>query len=236
MIRQNMRHNCILLIVISLFFSVSNGAHSTEWTEKKLGKIIIKAEKAAQKKKWALAIKHGEVVLAGSKIIDRPSDPRYIAQLKNLNRYYDKRNRLSEVGPRVKEAYQLSKTHLGLSHQNTRTSRHLYYKYLLITKNYIDAIPLVAENISLTGTKRKDKFQHLHYLKQLSTLYGLTKQISKEEKTLTELLEMNKKLLGQKDKDTISIIKALAENYCRQDKIEEFEQLIQSHDLKYYCK
>jgi hypothetical protein len=210
-------------------------ADQISWTEKKLGKTVLKADKAARQKKWSRAIKYGEEVLLGVQALNKKGDARYINQLKNLNKYYDHAKRLSEVEPRVKEAYILSKKYLGLAHKTTRESRTLLYKILISNKNYPDVIPLVLENISILGESEAEKYRHLHYLKQLYSLYGMTGQVKKEEKTLLEFLEFDKRVFGSSGKDNILIVLNLANNYCKQKKIEEFNELMKTYSLKYKC-
>ena len=207
----------------------------TNWTEKKLGKIILKADKAAHKKRWARAIKYGEKMLQGSAALDQKSDARYINLLKNLNQYYNKSKKLNHVSLRVKTAYLLSQKHLGSDHKTTRTSRKLYYKYLVSQKAYQAALPLVLESISIAGTTRDEDIKKLHYIKQLYSLYRLTGQLEKEERTLLHFMELDKRLFESSDEDNIKVIINLANNYCHQKKIDEFNALMKAHNLKYKC-
>lgn len=115
-------------------------------------------------------------------------------------------------------------------------SRHIYYKFLTSNKNYVQAITLVLENISVLESGKKDDYKLLHYLKQLYSLYGLTGQLEKEELTLLRLLNASIKLLGRNDEDNIKIILDLAKNYCLQKKLEKFTKLVTTHHLRYFCK
>jgi len=229
---------CFLFFPFLLLIFLVHPVHANEtnWTEKKLGKVIIRADRAAQQKKWARAIKYGERMIVGSKALDQHNDVRYINLLKSLNKYYDKANRLQEVAPRVLEAYQLSKKHFDPEHNTTIICRTLYYKLLTLNKRYQQAIPLVQENISIFENRDKEEYRLIHYLTQLYSLYALTHQYEKEEKTLVKLLEINKRTFGNDDEDNINIILRLAQNYCRQEKHDKFNQLIASQNLKYYCK
>jgi len=78
-------------------------AGQTEWTERELGNIIMRADRAARKKQWSRAIRYGEKMLKGLEILNQPSDARYIKQLKNLNKYYDQVHQLNKVASRVKK-------------------------------------------------------------------------------------------------------------------------------------
>lgn len=225
----------LFLPFLLLIFSVPVYADQTDWTERKLGRVILKADKAARQKRWARAIKYGEKMLMGSDALDQHSDARYINQLKNLNRYYDKAGRLSEVSARVKEAYALSKKHLGRTHETTNMSRHLYYKLVISDKNYPQAILLVLENISIQEGAKENDYRLLHYLKQLYSLYGLTAQLQKEEKALLQYLEKSHQLFDDDDEDTAKAIWILAQNYCLQKKIPEFNQLKKTYNLDYVC-
>jgi len=225
------------LIIISAFFSVLANADTIRWTEKKLGKVILQANYAASKKEWARAIEYGEKMLAGSKALDHANHPRYINLLKNLNRYYDKQNRLREISERVTQAYQLSKENFGLTHKTTTQTRYMYFKLLISEKKYTQAIPLVREAMSALGNSQEDKFKLHGYLKQLYSLHGLAGQFEEEEKILHQYLELNNELLGpEEDDETKTVFVVLAKNYCRQNKIEEFHNLVRKHQLNYKCE
>ena len=233
--RKLYRPPFLLLMVLCHIFIGHAVADETHWTEKQLGKVIIKADKAAGQKKWPRAIKYGEQMLRGSDALDQQSDARYINLLKNLNRYYDKSNRLKEIKPRIKKAYLLSQKHLGPAHETTKTSRLLYYKILISQKKYPAAITLVQQSILILKKNREDKFNLLHYLKQLYSLYGRTEQYAKEEATLLKLLKLNKQLLGEDLKENITIILSLARTYCLQKKNQEFDDLMRKYKLDYEC-
>lgn len=210
-------------------------ADQTSWTEKKIGRLALKADKAATREKWAHAIEYGEKMLEGSTVFYGSDVPYTITRLKTLNRYYDKAGRLSEIPSRVKKAYILSKKHFRPDHDTAVTSRLLYYKTLLAQKNYKSALPLVLENISILGNSRGDAFRRLHYLGQLHGLYGMSDQPDAQEKTLLELLELNKKLVGTDIESNMKIIMNLAKSYCLQKKTEEFQKLMQAYGLKFEC-
>ena len=210
-------------------------ADQISWTEEKIGKLAVKADKAATRKKWARAIKYGEEMLTASKAFHGADAPYTITRLKTLNRYYDKAGRLGEIHVRVKNAYQLSKKHFRPIHETTKTSRLLYYKSLLSQENYKGVIPLVLENISILRKTKDDDFRRLHYLGQLHGLYGMTGQSIQQEKILHRQLSLNKHLIGEHLEDNIKIIMNLAKNYCVQKKVDEFKELIQIYDLKFEC-
>ncbi|PCI34244.1 MAG: hypothetical protein COB54_00145 [Alphaproteobacteria bacterium] len=232
-----MKRICLFIPFLLLVFLINPvAADETGWTEKKLGKVILKAGKAARHKKWSRAIKYGEQVLLGCKILGQHSNIRYINQLSHLNQYYDKANRLKEVPSRVKEAYNLSGKHLGPAHDTTIVSRQLYYKLLLTGREYHQASLLVLESISILGESEEDKFQLHGYLKSLYSLYGLTGQLEQEENTLLHFIQLHKQLVGNDDNDITGVIVILAKNYCRQKKLDKFNHLINFHGLKYSCK
>ncbi|PCI49635.1 MAG: hypothetical protein COB49_04670 [Alphaproteobacteria bacterium] len=224
-----------LPFLLIVFLNHTTVAYDTDWTEKKLGKVILKADKAARQKKWARAIRYGEQMLQGAESLGQPNDARYINQLKNLNRYYDKAKRLREVPERVKKGYILSKEHLGPNHETTRMSRTLYYKFLISNKNYNDAISLVLENLSILKKDKNEDYRQYHYLKQLYSLYRMTGQLGKEEATLLRFLDLDKQIFNSSAKENIKIILNLANNYCRQKKFEKFNSLIKKYKLKYTC-
>lgn len=232
-----MKRRFYYLHIFLLAFLISpTTVTATEWTERKLGKIILKADKAALKKNWGLAVKYGEQVLSGTTSLDQKNDARYINQLKNLNRYYDKAGKLSEVADRIKLGYDLSKKFLGSSHDTTMISRTLYYKLHITNQNYISAIPLVLENLSLVGDGKDEDFRKLHYMNQLYSLYGITKQLEKEERILIQYLKLNKKLIGKDDADNAHIVKALAQNYCRRKMLAKFKEVTELYQLQYFCE
>lgn len=210
-------------------------ADQTEWTERELGKVIMRADRAARKKQWSRAIKYGEKTMQGLEVLNKPTDARYIAQLKNLNKYYDKAKQLNNVAARVKKAYELSRDNLGIADSITIASRQIYYKLLTTNKKYIEAIPLVLEGMSILGEGVDDQYIMHHYLKRLYSLYGITGQRKKEEEALKELLELNQELEGDDVKDNLDIILNLAKNYCIQKKAVEFNQLMTKYNLKYEC-
>lgn len=225
------------LLVLLLVLSVASPHYTSaaDWSERKLGKIILKADKAARKKKWTRAIKYGERMLEGSAALDKKSDARYINQLKTLNGFYDKAGRLKDIGPRAQTAYLLASKHLGLAHSTTVASRLLYYKILISQKNYPDAIPLVEENISILKEGKAEDFRRLHYLEQLYSLYGITGQLEKEQGILLRLLALNEKLFDNDAEYTRKIILNLSKTYCYQNKMVEFNQLMKTYGLKYKC-
>ncbi|WP_339860435.1 hypothetical protein [Paremcibacter congregatus] len=228
-----------VLYLLALLLFISTGpvsAGENVWTEKKLGQIILKADRAAQHNKWSRAIRYGEQMLTASRILDTENNYRYISLLKNLNRYYDKAGRITEAADRIKTGYMLSKRHLGLSHPTSLTSRNLYYKLLISLENYADAIPLIQENITVSQAEPPDPFRVLFYTEQLALLYSLTHRYEEEEATLIRLLDLNKKILGDKTSEDHKIILSLAQNYCRQKKLNDFKELITTHQLKFYCK
>lgn len=236
-----MMRKCLLyLSCLTLFWGSMSQLHPVQaeqnnWTEEKVGKFAIKADKAAMRRKWRLAIKYGEEMLKGSTALYAPGDPTYIYRLKNLNKYYDKAGRLSEVADRVKLAYELSKTHIEPSQNIAITCRALYYKLLLSQKKYEEAIPVIHLNISSLTNTKEAQFRKLHYFEQLYALYALTGQFEKEENSLLSYIELHLKIIGELDKDNETILKRLAQNYCRRKLTEQFEQLTVKYNLNYIC-
>lgn len=233
-------HHLLFLMLIFLIHSLSPSVYAGEtgWTEKKLGKASVRATQAAAKKKWSLAIKYGEQMLKASAALNRPCDARYINFLKNLNKYYDRAGRLKEVMPRAKKGYILAKKHLGLTHPTTMMSRTLYYKSAIFQKDYYGAIRLVLENISIAEKNTLVDSNLLHYLKQLYSLYGITRQYALEEITILKYLTKNEQIYRRynEDKNDTKAIWLLAQNYCRQQKLIKFRAVIAEHQLQYKCK
>lgn len=65
--------------------------------------------------------------------------------------------------------------------------------------------------------------------------HGLTGQLEKEETALRQFLALNSQLFGVKNRDHIKGVAILAQNYCRQQKREKFDQLARAHQLDYIC-
>jgi len=222
-------------LLASILFWCPANADETVWTEKKLAKVAIKAYRASVRKKWSRAIRYGEQTLAGCIDLRGETNAKCITRLSSLLTYYDEANRLDTVGVRVKSAYELASQHLDVESEVALTIRNLYYKLLVERKDYMTAIPLAEENVRIYEKDRIEDYKAPHYLTQLYSLYGLTGQYEKEEKTLLELLNISVRLFGEEDEDNVLILLSLARNYCRQNKRREFDQLIQAHSLKYVC-
>lgn len=232
------RHHITFLFLVFLCSMISGSisAEQTDWTEEKLGKVALKADKASMRKNWPQAIKNGERMLEGATALYPENDLGYISRLKTLNRYYDKAGRLQEVSVRIIKAYRLSKKNMGPKHHSSRISRLLYYKLMVAEKNYNGAIPLVQEYISLLGVNESENFKKLHYFTQLYSLYGLTGRLAKQEDILLKFITLSNQLLGPDDKNTAKAHKLLAINYCRQGKHNKFIALQIKHNLHYTCK
>lgn len=226
---------CLILGFFTVDRTVQATTADTNWTEEKIGRIAVKADQAASRKRWETAIRHGEKMLTASASLYPENDINYLNRLKTLNRYYDKADRLTDVPERVERAYALSHSELGVSHHITRLSRLLFYKLLIAQERYTRAIPLVQENIRLLGESDDEKFLKLKYLEQLFSLYGLSGQYGLEEKTLLDLLALNTELMGNARKDNLNIILNLANNYCKQNKVEKYTNLMQEYNLTYTC-
>ncbi|WP_417466160.1 hypothetical protein [Kordiimonas sp.] len=182
-----------------------------------------------------MAIKYGEQLLEGSRLLYGPEDISTINHLKNLNRYYDKAGRLREVAERVRLGYQVSRKHFSLNHSTTEVSRLLYYKLLIAEKDYLGAIPVVYENIAVLTDSEDDAFRRLHYLGQLHGLYGLTEQHDKREEILLEQLELNIQLMGNDTESSEKIILNLGGIYCEQKKFTKLRELMTRFDMKLQC-
>lgn len=232
--------SCLILLCIVTAQTNWAQADQGNWTEEKVGRLAVKADRAAIRKNWRLAIKYGEEMFKGSTALYEVSDSTYITRLKNLNQYYDKAGRLTEVAGRVKLAYELAKAHLEPGHSVATTCRVLYYKLLIAQKKYKEAIPVIDLNISTLTRSKDDQFRKLHYLKQLYALYGLTGQFEKEEEFLLSYIHLHEDLIGELkaddgDKDDELILKRLVQNYCRREMTDKIRTLTQKYDLKYIC-
>jgi len=227
--------SCLLVYFMAFATSTLTAKDNETWSEEKVGRLAVKADQAATKGKWRRAIKFGEKALAASSSLYEESDENYLRRLKTLNGYYDKAGRLKKIPERVQKAYHLSHQNLGISHRITRANRLLFYKLLIAQENYIQAIPLVEESISLLSESEDDKFLKLRYLEQLFSLYGLNKQYKKEEETLHTMLALNMELMGSAIEDNLDIILILASTYCKQNEMDKFTNLMQQYSLRYVC-
>ncbi|PHZ84760.1 tetratricopeptide repeat protein [Paremcibacter congregatus] len=225
----------ILLLCFWLVDLPSASANDYGWTEDKIGKLAVKADKAARKKRWNQAIHYGEKALEGSKVLYPEYSPLYINRLKTLNRYYDRANRLPEVSDHVKKAFRLSSAHLGPDHATSKVSRLLYYKLLLAEKDYPAAILLVKDTLARLGESDDDQFKRLHYLGQLYSFYGLTNQFELEEQTIRERLALNSLMVGEGLENNSDILLDLAKNLCTQKKYLEHDALVKVWGTNFIC-
>ncbi|WP_417625108.1 hypothetical protein [Paremcibacter congregatus] len=205
------------------------------WTEDKIGRLAVKADKAARKKNWRRAIRYGEDMLAGTKALYPETSPDYINRLKTLNRYYDRAERLLEVSERIHRAFELSAVHLGPDHTTTKVSHLLYYKLLLAEKDYPAAIMLVKDTLARLGASEDDQFKRLHYLGQLYSLYGLTGQFEREEQALRERLTLNRLMVGEGLENNADILLDLAKNLCTQKKYQSHDALVEAWGTNFIC-
>ncbi len=197
--------------------------------------LVSKTNISFQLSKFTLARQHGEQALNCGRTVSPAHSPRFIKLLNRLNHTYQKLGRLSEVQERVKEAYTLSKNHMGDGHEVTMQSRDLYYGALIQDKDYIAAISLANENIAASKDLHHEEFRRHHYLIQLYSLYGLTGQYEKEAETLIILIDMVRKLFGSDDEETKKYTLDLAKSYCRQGAESAFKDWINKHNLEYSC-
>ena len=225
----------LLLLFFSQTIATGTIAEPTGWTEEKIGKIAVKADKAATRNKWSRAIKYGERFLAAAEELYGKDHPRYVTRLKTLNRYYDKSGKLDKVAERVRLAYSLSKKLFKRDHDTVKVSHLLYYKLVVAQKDYSAAIPLVLKNIEMLSEAEDDLFKKLHYLGQLHGLYGITNQLERQETILVERLALSQKLMGPQLEDNLKIIMNLGKTYCLQGKKLAFNKLMQTHKLKFEC-
>ncbi|MBL4839032.1 MAG: hypothetical protein JKY34_15800 [Kordiimonadaceae bacterium] len=235
MTRRLIQLSFLIIFLFSQTMTHIAFAEPTGWTEEEIGKVAVRANKAATRKKWSRAIRYGEQVLSASEALYGQNHRSYINRLKTLNRHYDKSGHLAKIPERVKLAYELSKKHYKAGHVAARVSHLLYYKLLVSQKNYEAATPLVLENIAILTDSQDDRFKKLHYLGQLHGLYGITNQLAMQEETLEMHLALNQRLMGSALEDSISIIMNLGKTYCLQSKKLAFNTLMQTYALKYKC-
>ena len=224
----------LLGLVLACFFGLAQ-VDGADWTDAKLDKTIAKMHQAADKKKWSRAILHGQEMLKGFAALDAHDSDRYAHQLKNLCTYYDKEGRLKDIADLVRLAYDQAKLHLSPDHNTTMVSRNLLYKLFVSEAKYRDALPLAQENVALSGSGRDGDFRRLYYVRQLFSLYGLMADFAAQEPVLEQYLELNSQLFGRHDNETKRILDLLATNYCRQGKVDKFQGVVVTYDLKLTC-
>ncbi|WP_321393906.1 hypothetical protein [Emcibacter sp.] len=223
------------LLLITVLGGGQLFAGQENWTEKKLGQVMVRADKAARQKNWSQAIKYGERMREGGIALYGPESAYTVTHLKTLNRYYDWAGRLEEIPDRIKKAYFLSRRLFDQTHNTVRVSRLLYYKLLISQKRYEEAVPVVREKISVFGEQEDDLFRKLHYLKQLHGLYGILDRQPEREGVLLEMLALNQRLIGTGLDNNKGIIMNLGRTYCLQGKYTEFDKLMKQYGLQYTC-
>ncbi len=207
-----------------------------QWTIKKIEKAENRASRAADKKKWVLAIRHGEKALEGLRARGEQNTPRYIQTLLKVTGFYSQSGRLGEIEARVEQAYNQARALLGPAHVLTREARAFYYARLVVRKDYASAIRLVQDAMAVLGTTMDEDYRRHRYLKHLYSLYGLTGELALEEDALKRFLALDARLYGNAVEDNGEIIQNLANNYCRQGKLAEFESLRAQHGLAFVCR
>ena len=225
----------LTLLVTLIFLSMPAPAFAPLPTEKTIKKNIVKAHKAAARKRWSKAIKYGKRAAAGYAEIGPKEAMPYVVLLVKLNGYYDKAGKLTTAASSLEEAYGLAEKILPDKHEAAVASRDLYYKLLISKKRFLDAIPIVLRNVSIYENDKVEDYKAPHYLTQLYSLYGLTRQFELEEKTLLNLHALNLRIFGEDEHLNKQVMLSLARNYCRQQKRPEFDELVKIHDLKYVC-
>lgn len=229
------RNLSIFFMGLCLFWGAVAQAEMAGWADDTLGKLIVRADKAARGAKWNKAIKYGERAITRADQLVPPQSLRYINLLKNVNDYYEKVGRSAEIRPRIKRAYDLAATTLGPDHAATRDTRAHYLAQLLAEKKYMLAIPLVTETIDSLKRTEEEEYSLPKLYTTLYSLYALTGDFAKEQITLEILLKLNLKLYVPEAESTRRILMDLAINYCRQNEQQKFNQLTGEYSLKLVC-
>lgn len=213
----------------------SGHAEARTWSAKKLDKAMVRIDRDFSKKRWDRVIKYSNKALPHciSRFSER--DQRCIILLRNINQSYNETRRFNPDSKQIRQAYELAKPELGLTHRTTMISRDIYYRYLLYKEDYIKAIPLVQEMLMVEENGQQDQWEIYNRTEQLYALYGLTEQWQEEEAMLKNLLTMAETLIGKDSDSYREIVLALAENYCIQKKPDAILDLKRQTDLTVEC-
>jgi hypothetical protein len=195
------------------------------WSISKIEKVRKRATIAADKKKWSLAIRYNEQVLTALKSRAMQDSALYIQALIQGADYYAQAGRVAEADAHAAEAYDRAEASLGGAHEITRAARASHYRQLVAKQDYSAALVLVEEAVAALGTTVDDDYRRHRYLKHLYSLYGLTGQLAREAETLEVFVRLDRQLYGNTALDQAKVLQNLANSYCLQGKLEEFESL-----------
>lgn len=215
----------LLISIPSFMASPAIAFEGKTWSAGKIEKVRKRATIAADKKKWSLAIRYNEQVLAALRSRAMQDSAPYIQALILGADYYAQAGRVMEADARAAEAYARAEANLPGAHEITRAARAAHYRQLVARQDYSAALALVEEAVAALGVTVDDDYRRHRYLKHLYSLYGLTGQLAREEETIEAFLRLDRQLYGNTAIDHAKVLQNLANSYCLQGKLQEFENL-----------
>ncbi len=210
-------------------------SEARQWSERKLEKTVLRIDRDISRNRWDKVIKHSQKSLPQCVRLYSEQHPTCILILKNINQAYEKTRRINPDHSQIERAYSLASEVLGKTHFTTIAARNYYYIFLIYTKNYAPAIPLVTEMIEIEEAGSNDKFRLMERYSQLYTLEGLIGNRPAEEVALTKVVELSADVMGEESDYFRDAAEALAYNYCIQKKYYKFFQLIKQHKIEISC-
>lgn len=224
-----------LFVFAILSLGLSTQSEAKVWSEKKFDKTILSIDKDITRKRWKTATKRSQKALPQCIALYSQRALTCIFILRNINLSYEKMHIFNPDSSQIKSAYTLSTEVLGKTHITTNNAREYYYKYLIFTESYAQAIPILMEIIALEKSSTNDAYQLMERYKQLYALEGLIENWPEEEAALTMVLRLAKQVLGEDSDDFKAAVEALAYNYCTQKKYYEYFQLIKEQQQEVSC-
>jgi tetratricopeptide (TPR) repeat protein len=226
----------LLTAMISVFALVlSTQSEAKVWSERKFEKTILRIDKDLTRKRWQAVINRGQKALPQCIALYSERALTCIFVLRNINQSYEKMYIFNPDSSQIEKAYRLSAEILGQTHPTTDSTRDYYYKYLIFSELYAQAIPLLKEFIAIEKNSANDAFQLMERYKQLYALEGLVENWPEEEKALTMVLRLARDVMGEDSEDFKAAVEALAYNYCTQKKYYEYFQLIKEQQQEVSC-
>jgi len=223
----------IALLLFALGFPAQSEAKV--WSEKKFDKTVFSIEKDIRRKRWKRVIHRSQEALSQCVVLYSESSSSCILILKNINQSYEKIHIFNPDNQQIASAYRLASEVLGYTHSTTRSTRDYYYKYLIFSEKYIDAIPLLLEIIDLEKSGANDAYQLLERYNQLYALEGLTENWPAEEAALVKVVQLAQQVLGEDSEEFRAAVEALAYNYCAQRKYYKYFELIKQQQQEISC-
>jgi hypothetical protein len=225
----------LLIFSPSFMASAAIAGEGKTWSASKIEKVRKRAAIAADKKKWSLAIRYNEQILAALRSRAMQDSAPYIQALIHGADYYAQAGRVAEAGARAAEAHARAEANLGEGDELAHAARAAHYRQLIAKQDYSAALALVEEAVAALGTTTDDDYRRHRYLKHLYSLYGLTGQLAREAETLETFLRLDRQLYGNTAADHAKVLQNLANSYCLQGKLEEFGSLQPKLSSEFVC-